>query len=145
MNIKTCGLSQYTKELRFEVGLLQSCLTSPTELVPVRLTLSPGDGREMKRVRDGVPAVFVLGLDVQLVGGGRVESGERDLLPVEHAAVGAAARGRHLDLSPAPQHGLRPAAVGLRGGPDGDGDGYGDAHDNGNDMKLHGATAGEAV
>ena len=86
------------------------------------LTLSPGYGGEVQRIGHRIPAMLILGLHVQLVGSGRLQFRERNLLSVQHHATGAASRGGHLDLPPALGRHHQSAAVRLTGRYDGDED-----------------------
>ena len=54
----------------------------------------------MERVGDGVPAVPVAGLDVEVVGGGGSQAAQCDLLMVQDVVDGLGSRGRHNHLLP---------------------------------------------
>ena len=63
-------------------------------------TFSLGECGEVERVGDGVPAVSVAGLDVEVVGGGRPQVTQRDLLVVQDVVDGLCAGGGHNHLLP---------------------------------------------
>lgn len=81
------------------IGANAASPTTTSHLV-IGLTFAAGDGGEVEHVADGVPAVPVAGLDVEVVDGGRSQATQRDGLMVLNLVHRLSARGRHDHLLP---------------------------------------------